>query len=100
MRRFCLALAIITLAACSKEAAVESGLVDAGIAAPAASCMAQEMAKRLSASQLQKLSRVPEAGGKPLAQMDIADYVAAAKRVGDAEVIVVTGAAAAACGAL
>ena len=51
-------IAMVLLSACSKEAAVNRGLVDAGIAAPAASCMSREMAKRLSADQLQKLSRV------------------------------------------
>jgi single-stranded DNA-specific DHH superfamily exonuclease len=92
--------AIMLLTACSKEAAVNRGLVDAGIASPAASCMAREMAERLSVEQLQKLSRVADGSGKSLAEMSVADYIAAARRVGDAEVILVTGAAAAYCDAL
>jgi hypothetical protein len=93
-------IAMVLLSACSKEAAVNRGLVDAGIAAPAASCMSREMAKRLSADQLQKLSRVSDGSGKSLADMSVSDYVAAAQRVGDAEVVIVTAAAAAYCNAL
>lgn len=93
-------IAIMLLSACSKEAAVNRGLVDAGVASPAASCMAREMAKRLSAEQLQKLGRAEDASGKTLAEMSASDYIAAAQRVGDAKVVVVTGAAAAYCDAL
>ncbi len=99
MRMVC-TLALILLAACSKEAAVGRGLVDAGVAAPAASCMAEEMAKRLSADQLRKLARASDGSSKTLSEMSAADYVAAARRVGDAEVILVTAAAAAYCDAL
>ncbi len=90
-------VAIVLLSACSKQAEVERGLVDAGIAAPTANCMSREMAKRLSVDQLQKLSRVADGSGKTLADMSIGDYVAAAQRVGDAEVVIVTSAAAAYC---
>ena len=93
-------ITIILLAACSKEAAVNRGLVDAGVASPAASCMSREMAERLSAEQLRKLGRVADGSGKTLAEMSVRDYVAAARRVGDAEVVLVTGAAAAYCDAL
>ncbi len=93
-------IAVVVLAACSKEAAVNRGLVDAGVASPAASCMSREMAKRLSARQLQKLGRVADGSGKTLSEMSVSDYVAAARRVGDAEVVLVTGAAAAFCDAL
>jgi hypothetical protein len=91
---------LVLLTACSKEAAVNRGLVDAGIASPAASCMSREMATRLSADQLRKLGRVADGSGKTLAEMSVSDYIAAARRVGDAEVILVTGAAAAYCDAL
>lgn len=93
------AIAIILLTACSKEAAVNRGLVDAGIASAAASCMSREMAKRLSVEQLQKLGRVSDASGQTLTDISISDYIAAARCVGDAEVVLVTGAAAAYCDA-
>ena len=100
MRKTMAILALVLLGACSKEAAVNRGLTSAGVAAPAASCMSREMAKRLSADQLRKLSRVADGSGKTLAEMTISDYVAAAQRVGDEEVVIVTGAAAAYCNAL
>lgn len=90
-------VATIMLTACSKEGAVNRGLVDAGIASPTASCMAREMAERLSVEQLQKLRRLNDGSGQTLAEMSVSDYVAAARRVGDPEVIFVTGAAAAYC---
>lgn len=98
--RLAVLMAFILLPACAKEAAVNRGLTDAGIAPAAASCMAREMAERLSAEQLRKLSRARGDDGKTLADMKAADYLAAAQRVGDPEVVVVTGAAAAFCGAL
>ena len=97
--RALVAIAITLLAGCSKEAAVNRGLVDAGIASSAASCMSREMAKRLSVEQLQKLRRAQDDSGKPIANMSVSDYIAAARRVGDAEVVLVTGAAAAYCDA-
>lgn len=91
---------VILLGACSKEAAVNRGLTDAGVPPTAADCMAQEMAERLSAEQLRKLARVSGKDGKTLAEMNAADYLAAARRVGDAEVVLVTAGAAAYCRAL
>lgn len=98
--RFVAIAAIVLLSACSKEAAVNRGLVNAGVAAPTASCMSREMAKRLSVDQLQKLGRVANGSSKTLAQMSVSDYVDAAKRVGDAQVVIVTVAAAAYCNAI
>ncbi len=93
-------IAVILLGACSKQAAVERGLVGAGVAAPAANCMAQEMAKRLSADQLQKLGTAARESGKSLSEMTMQDYIATARRVGDAETVIITAAAAAYCDAL
>ena len=65
-----------------------------------ADCMSREMAKRLSAAELRKLSRIEGVGnGKPH-QMTAAEYVEAARRVGDPKVVAVTGAAAAYCSAI
>lgn len=98
--RVAIVFAVFLLTGCSKEAAVNRGLVDAGVASPAATCMSQEMAKRLSTEQLQKLSRVADGSGRTLPEMSASDYIAAARRVDDAEVVLVTGAAAAYCDAL
>jgi hypothetical protein len=93
-----LALSVLALlGACSKQAAVEQGLVSAGVSSATADCMSREMAKRLSVEQLQKLSRMSDGSGKTLAQMTIADYIEAARRVDDPTVVITTGAAAAYC---
>ena len=97
MRYLILVTLIIAAMGCSKQSAVKSGLIDAGIAAPMADCMSAEMAKRLSVSQLQKLSRADTGDGKALNQMTSADYIERARRVGDPEVVAVTGLAAAYC---
>lgn len=87
----------LVLTGCSKQGAVESGLTSAGVSAPMADCMSVEMSKRLSTSQLQKLSRADTGDGKHLNQLTTADYIERARRVGDAEVVAVTGLAAAFC---
>lgn len=88
---------ILILTGCSKQGAVEAGLTNAGVSAPVADCMSVEMAKRLSTSQLQKLSRADIGEGKTLSQLTTADYIERARRIGDAEVVAVTGLAAAFC---
>ena len=91
-----IALALLA-AGCSKQEAVKSGLVGAGIAAPVADCMSVEMSKRLSVAQLQKLARADTGDGKTLAQLTTAEIIERARRIGDPEVVVVTGLAAAHC---
>ena len=87
----------LTIAGCSKQGAVKSGLVSAGVAVPMADCMSREMANRLSIAQLQKLSRADTGDGKALSQLNVADYIERARRIGDPEVVAVTGIAAATC---
>ena len=87
----------LAVAGCSKREAVKSGLVEAGIAAPVADCMSVEMARRLSVTQLQKLGRADTGDGKTLTQLSAAEVIARARRIGDPEVVLVTGLAAARC---
>ena len=87
----------VVVTGCTKQGVVKSGLVDAGIPTPVADCMSAEMARRLSVPQLQKLSRADTGDGRTLAQLTPADYVERARRVGDPEVVAVTGLAAAYC---
>lgn len=88
-----LALAI-SAAGCVEKIAehrVRSALTDAGLSEPNADCMAHRMVDRLTISQLRKLEALQ--GEK----RTIADYVAAVRKVGDAEVISVTVSSAALC---
>ncbi|MFC0590603.1 hypothetical protein ACFFF7_14420 [Novosphingobium aquiterrae] len=96
MLRTTFAFALIVLAAAcapSKLAygQVKSAMIDAGLSEPNAACMATRMTDRLSLGQLQKLKRLK--GEKK----SLWDYVAAVRRVGDAEAVSVTASSAALC---
>lgn len=89
-----LALACV-LAACAPSklayGQVKSAMIDAGLSEPNAACMATRMTDRLSLIQLNKLKQLR--GEK----QSVADYVAAVRRVGDAEALSVTASSAALC---
>lgn len=70
---------------------VKSAMIDAGLSEPNAACMATRMTDRLSLVQLNKLKQLR--GEK----QSLADYVAAVRRVGDAEALSVTASSAALC---
>ena len=73
------------------EGRVKSALVDAGLSEPNADCMAERMTDRLSLGQLRKLEALRGA------KRTLRDYLAAVRKVGDAEVLSVTTSAAALC---
>lgn len=70
---------------------VKSALVDSGLSEPNAECMAERMTDRLTIGQLRKLQAL-QGDRKTLPQ-----YVAAVRKVGDAEVIAITASSAALC---
>lgn len=70
---------------------VKSAMVDAGLSEPNAACMAERMTDRLTLGQLSKLR---ELKGE---RRSLTDYVAAVRRVGDAEALSVTASSAALC---
>lgn len=91
-----LAAALITLlAACSPSklayGQVKSAMMDAGLSEANSACMAQRMTDRLTLVQLNKLKQLK--GEK----RGLLDYVAAVRRVGDAEAVQVTASSAALC---
>ena len=79
---------LVALAACSPSklayGQVKSAMMDAGLSEANSACMAERMTDRLSLGQLQKLKQLK--GEK----RNLADYVVAVRRVGDAEAIKVT----------
>ena len=86
---------VLTSAACVETMAqsqVRSSLLDAGLSAANADCMAGRMVDRLSIAQLRKLQKLR--GEK----RSLGDYVSAVRRVGDAEALAVTASSAALCG--
>ena len=88
-------IAVLALAACSPSklayGQVKSAMIDAGLSEPNAACMATRMTDRLSLGQLNKLKQLK--GEK----QSLSDYVAAVRRVGDAEALSVTTSSAALC---
>ena len=89
------ALAVLSLAACSPSklayGQVKSAMMDAGLSEPNSACMAERMTDRLTLGQLNRLKQLK--GEK----RSLADYVAAVRRVGDAEALSVTATSAALC---
>jgi len=86
---------LVALAGCAPSklayGRVKSALTDAGLSDANASCMADRMTDRLTIGQLRRLQNLR--GEK----RSLGDYVAAVRRVGDAEALSVTVSAAALC---
>jgi hypothetical protein len=70
---------------------VRSALLDAGLSQSNAACMANRMTDKLTIFQLRKLQQLK--GEK----RSLSDYVAAVRRVDDAEALAVTASSAALC---
>lgn len=83
------------LAACSPSklayGQVKSAMIGAGLSEANSACMAERLTDRLSLGQLQRLKQLK---GE---RRNLADYVIAVRRVGDAEAIKVTASSAALC---
>ena len=83
------------LAACSPSklayGQVKSAMIGAGLSEANSACMAERLTDRLTLAQLQRLKQLK--GEK----RNLADYVIAVRRVGDAEAIKVTASSAALC---
>ena len=94
--RFVILAVTVVLAACSSYklayGQVKSAMTDAGLSERNSACMAERMTDRLTLSQLQKLK------GLRGEKRSLGDYVAAVRRVGDAEALTVTASSAALCG--
>lgn len=94
MRHFSI-INLLVVAACSPSklayGQVKSAMIDAGLNEANSACMAERLTDRLTLGQLQKLKQLK--GDK----RNLADYVVAVRRVGDAEAIKVTASSAALC---
>ncbi|GGC22048.1 hypothetical protein GCM10011371_07090 [Novosphingobium marinum] len=76
------------------ESRVRSALVDAGLSDRNADCMAGRVVDRISIGQLRKLEALETFVGE---RRPLADYVAAVRRVGDAELLSVIASSGALC---
>ncbi len=94
MRRLILLAIVFSTTACVSKLAegrVRSALLDAGLSESNAACMANRMTDKLTLFQLRKLQQLK--GEK----RSLSDYVAAVRRVNDAEALAVTASSAALC---
>ena len=87
-------LATLCLTACAvPEARLRAGLVDAGLSAPLAACMAERMVDRLSLAQLRRMGDLPwarEAGST-------SDFLHRVRSLRDPEILAVSASSAAVC---
>lgn len=103
MVKFCLAAlgASFALSGCAQQIAesrVRSAIIDAGLSASTADCMASRMTDELTISQLKKLERLKPKAGEPATPTSLAGFVERVRRVDDPKVVGVTASAALVCG--
>lgn len=94
------AFGALTLSGCVDriaESRVNTALRDAGLSESNASCMAERMVDRLTIEQLRKLEGLKAADGEKGKPVSLRDFVRRVERVGDSEVIAVTGTSAGLC---
>ena len=95
MRGAAILALLAALAACTPSRLaygdVKSAFVEAGLSAANSACMADRLTDRLTLRQLAKLR------GLKGEKRSLTDYVAAVRRVGDAEVLSVAASSAALC---
>ena len=94
-QKFVIWTLLLALAGCAPSklayGQVKSAMFDAGLSEANSACMATRLTDRLSLLQLNKLRQLK--GNK----RSLFDYVAAVRRVGDAEAVKVTASSAALC---
>lgn len=91
MPRFALLVPLVLLGGCvSKyaEVRIETALVGYGVAPKQASCMADELSRKLTIDQLRTLSRLAKESKDGFRNRQLRDLVRLADRVGDQDMVV------------
>lgn len=100
MRVLLASLCVLALSGCVQtiaEGRVKTALLEAGVPAGDADCMAKRMVDRLTIAQLRKLEALKARAGEIDRPATLGDFVTRVRRVGDQEVIAVTASSAALC---
>lgn len=85
---------ILIVAGCAvPEARLRSGLINAGLSPPLASCMAERMVDRLSLVQLRRIGDLPEARES----QSVDQFLRRVRALRDPEILTVSAAAATLC---
>lgn len=88
---------LLTASCASKEARTDAALRNAGLGAQMASCMAGQMAERLSASQLRRLGELGSLRGDGLVTVTLDEFLDKVRALRDPETVVVVTLSASAC---
>ena len=89
MKRVAIALlAASTLSACATpENRVRTALLDAGLSAPIAGCMADRMVDRLSLIQLNKLGGLKKMRGSDMQNLSVSEFLKRTRSLQDPEIL-------------
>lgn len=92
------AAAALALTACATpEQRVRSGLVDAGLSLPMATCMAERMVDRLSLLQLRRIGRLGDLRDANMRELSADQFLHRARAIGDPEILAVMTTSAGIC---
>ncbi len=93
-----MALTLLLLSGCATpESRVRSGLVEAGVPRPVASCMAERMVDRLSLLQLRRIGRLSDLREANARQMSVEQLLRRSRALQDPEIWAVVSTSAAIC---
>jgi hypothetical protein len=88
----------VTLAGCATpETRVRTGLIEAGLSRPLATCMADRMVDRLSLLQLRRIGRLGSLSDRPANGLTTDQFLHRARALGDPEIWGVLSSSAAIC---
>lgn len=91
------ALLLSACATVTPEQRVRAGLVEAGLSAPMAACMAGRMVDRLSLAQLRRLQSLASLGKADMGAMTVDRFLYKIRGLDDPDIFLVTSRAALAC---
>ncbi len=101
MKHVALLTTLLALSACATpETRLRSGLYDAGLSNRQASCMARDMAHRLSLGQLMRISSLGNLHDKRMADMTMREFLHNIRSLEDPEILAITSKAALGCAIL
>lgn len=81
----------------SVQTRIERGLLKAGVPPGRSACMAQHLARKLSTSQLRRLSKVQQLTPEKLEEDGIERFLENARSLGDPQILGITSAVALGC---
>jgi hypothetical protein len=91
-------LLALSLAACATpEQRVRSGLMDAGLSRPIATCMAERMVDRLSLLQLRRIGRLGDLRDSNVRELTVDQFLRRSRALGDPEILAVMTSSGALC---